>query len=82
MVYDKLDRLVMQQEPYQYSDGKWTFLKYDAFGREIIKGICKFEQGMTRNDMQGFYNSATEYWELADAGGLFYTNRIFPSSGR
>lgn len=81
MVYDKLDRLVMQQEPYQYSDGKWTFLKYDAFGREIIKGICKFEQGMTRNDMQGFYNSATEYWELADAGGLFYTNRIFPSSG-
>lgn len=80
-VYDKLNRLSMQQEPRQVQEGKWTFLKYDAFGREIIKGICQFEQAMSREDMQLFFDQASVFHESANQSGIFYTNHVFPTSG-
>ncbi len=80
-VYDKLDRMIMQQDPKQAQERKWSFIKFDAFGREIIKGICSFEQSMTRNDLQELSNNSTSYFESAINSGLFYTNNAFPNIG-
>jgi RHS repeat-associated protein len=80
-VYDKLDRLIMQQDPRQAQQRKWSFIKFDAFGREIIKGICSFEQAMSREDLQGLSNNANLYFESANNSGLFYTNNAFPNIG-
>ena len=38
MVYDRKDRLVMQQDALQATLNKWNFWKYDAFDREVFRG--------------------------------------------
>ncbi len=39
IVYDKLDRPVLTQDPNLREDDKWLFTKYDVFGRVTYTGI-------------------------------------------
>jgi RHS repeat-associated protein len=38
-VYDKLDRVVLTQDARQRVTGKWTFYKYDSYGRMVYSGL-------------------------------------------
>lgn len=40
-VYDKADRLIFSQDGEQYTKGDWAFSIPDAFGRNVLTGICK-----------------------------------------
>ena len=40
MVYDKADRLVFSQDGNQRTSKKWTYFRYDIFGRILYTGIC------------------------------------------
>ena len=40
IVYDKLDRPIMTQDPNLKAQGKWLFTKYDAFGRVAYTGLA------------------------------------------
>lgn len=45
MVYDQADRLVMSQDPLLRSQGKWSFTKYDLFGRVVYTGLLNSSEG-------------------------------------
>ena len=40
MRYDKADRLVFSQDGERRKENQWLFFLYDAFGREVVKGVC------------------------------------------
>lgn len=74
MVYDKWDRLVWSQTAIQREDKRWSFYKYDAFNREIMRGEKTFNETIELNDLE------TEAWgwsgdryESRVGGGLFYS---------
>lgn len=73
-VYDKWDRLVWSQTAIQREDKRWSFYKYDAFNREIMRGEKTFNETIELNDLE------TEAWgwggdryESRVGGGIFYS---------
>jgi YD repeat-containing protein len=60
LVYDKLGRLVMQQDAVQRPDNKWTYWRYDDLNRvtleAIVKGSLSQTAIQTRFDSPSFTN--------------------------
>jgi len=40
-VYDRADRIVFSQDGIQRAGNRWTYTRYDNFGRILYTGICK-----------------------------------------
>ncbi|MBN1112740.1 MAG: hypothetical protein JXA53_07465, partial [Bacteroidales bacterium] len=51
-VYDKLGRIVLSRNVKLKSENKWSFIKYDKFGRVIQTGIFTAKNGVTRQSLQ------------------------------
>ncbi len=85
-VYDSRDRVVLSQDGVQRGDKKWTFIKYDALDRPIVKGIYTHGTLIDQATMQTHVNSlivsGNQFYE--DFDGTYategYTNRVFPTS--
>lgn len=75
-VYDKADRLVMQQDALQRETGKWNFTKYDAFDREVMRGETG-NIGQTQSYWAGLFASHSTPNEVWGAGG--YSGTSFPT---
>lgn len=77
LVYDKLDRVILTQEENQRADQKWSFTKYDSFGRTIMTGIIS--DGRDRTSFQDEADQATVRFEMPINGGVHnYTNDALP----
>jgi hypothetical protein len=72
MVYDKWDRLVWSQSSMQREFGKWSFYKYDAFNREIMRGEKSENKGLSDLESEAWSWSGDRY-ESRVSGGLFYS---------
>ena len=71
-VYDKWDRLVWSQSSIQREFGKWSFYKYDAFNREIMRGEKSENRGLNDLEAEAWAWSGDRY-ESRVGGGLFYS---------
>ncbi|RLD85167.1 MAG: hypothetical protein DRJ09_13230, partial [Bacteroidetes bacterium] len=83
-VYDKLDRLVAEQDAVM-RDGRtpyWKFYKYDKLNRLIIEG--KYFSWKSRANLQSEYNNLNILYEEkapgSNGGNWGYTNQMFPTS--
>ena len=72
MIYDKWDRLVWSQTPIQRESNKWTFYKYDAFNREIMRGEKSESRSLVALEAEVQAWSGDRY-ESRVSGGLFYS---------
>ncbi|MEO1654482.1 MAG: DUF6443 domain-containing protein, partial [Bacteroidota bacterium] len=52
MVYDQNDRLILTQDGQQRINSRWSFIKYDRYGREIMTGIYVDNDNKSRQDLQ------------------------------
>ncbi|NDW17918.1 hypothetical protein D0T53_03170 [Dysgonomonas sp. 216] len=78
-VYDKADRLRMQQNGNQRIENKWTFYKYDAFGRIVIEGVLN--KSATWAQMQSAVDAnSVVYEEFSTSSRDMYTWRSYPAS--
>ncbi|MES2662736.1 MAG: RHS repeat-associated core domain-containing protein [Pseudomonadota bacterium] len=59
MIYDISDRLVMSQTALQASEKKWSYIKYDALGRDIENGEFTFSTNPARSTLQSSFTSQT-----------------------
>lgn len=75
MVYDKTDRQVLSQDAHQRISNKWSFTKYDQYGRVIING--ELTNNNNRSQLQTLFNGVTTPYEIWNNG---YTNQSFPIS--
>lgn len=75
MVYDKADRLVLEQSALQAPANKWAFMKYDLFSRAIIQG--ELTNNQSRTSLQNLFNNVTTPYEVWNGG---YSNQSFPIS--
>lgn len=80
MVYDKADRLILSQDGNQRPDSKWSFSKYDAYGRVIQTGHTTIEfhaSGLNLDDLRSQYENLTVV-ESKNASGSYsiYTNNF------
>jgi RHS repeat-associated protein len=87
-IYDKADRLVMQQTPYvPTTDGQrgWLFHKYDALGREILTGIYHGDDGSAKDvnarayEMQNRFNNLLSTETRVIGYPYSYSWNVFPS---
>jgi hypothetical protein len=76
MVYDKKDRLVMQQDALQATLNKWNFQKYDAFSREVFRG--ETFNSNSQSVLQSAFNSHAAPDEVWSSGGG-YNGGSFPT---
>ncbi|KEO71621.1 DUF6443 domain-containing protein [Anditalea andensis] len=79
MVYDKLDRLVLSQDGNQRSGTKWTFIKYDAFGRAVITGE-KVIPGTLATIRSNVHNHNVLFEAYTGIGVTKYANNAYPAS--
>jgi len=78
MVYDKTDRVVMQQNPLQKVNNRWSFKEYDALDREVATG--ETGNNITRESAQALFDAHTVYHETLS--GDTYYGLSFPSTVR
>jgi YD repeat-containing protein len=78
-VYDKADRLVMQNNALQSETGKWNFWRYDAFDREVMRGETG-SIGYTQSYWQYYFDQQTIINEAWDYNTHYFTNTSFPSN--
>jgi RHS repeat-associated protein len=81
LIYDKLNRLVLTQDGNQKPRNEWTYYKYDAFSRPIIKGLYTHTAYANRVKMLSNI-SATNFFETYDGTNLNhgYSNVVFPTA--
>lgn len=85
IVYDKLDRPVLTQDPNLKVQNKWLFTKYDAFNRPVYTGIIN--SAKDRSGLQVDLNLETIHFESRrttpplDGISTYYTNNSFPRTG-
>lgn len=73
-VFDKWDRLVWSQSSMQREVKKWTFYKYDAFNREIMRGETTFSETVELNTLEAeAWAWSGDRYESRVSGGLFYS---------
>jgi RHS repeat-associated protein len=75
-VYDKTDRPVLEQTEHQAQSNRWSFVKYDAFGRVILTG--ELVNGNDRTTLQGNFDGVATPFETWN--GSSYSNQSFPIS--
>jgi hypothetical protein len=56
-VYNRLDRLILAQDPALAGKNEWLFTKYDKFGRVIYTGTISNSQ--TREELQELADNDT-----------------------
>jgi len=86
IVYNKLDQPIMTQDGNQRLANKWSFTKYDVFGRVAYTGIAS--DSRTRTQIQTAVNNLTgSQWvsritNPVSVGGasIHYDNNAFPTS--
>lgn len=73
-VYDKADRVVLEQTALQATTNHWSFTKYDVLGREIIKGelVNANAQATLQSNFDGV-STPYEVWQ-----GSAYSSQSFP----
>ncbi|GGH19455.1 hypothetical protein GCM10011418_23900 [Sphingobacterium alkalisoli] len=83
VIYNKNDQPVLTQDSVQRVSGKWSYTKYDAFGRVTETGIYTNTASTQRTYMQvrALADAVTPQWEER-MGSAAYTNRTFPTSGK
>jgi RHS repeat-associated protein len=83
-VYDKLDRVVLTQNGSLRALSKWTFIKYDKFGRVVYTGL--YNDSSTRSILQSQFdglNYDTQPWyeiEEINATHHGYSNQAEPKA--
>ena len=77
-VYNQSDRPVLNQDSVQRIAGRWTFTKYDVFGREVMTGL--YANTSSRTNLQTTLNAENVLWETPVTTGIGYTNVAFPQS--
>jgi len=86
LVYNAIDQVVATQDSAQRMQSpqqQWTFIKYDAQGREIISGIYLYSGTAGANyraAIQTAVSGVAKLWETAVATGTGYTNVAWPVS--
>jgi RHS repeat-associated protein len=81
-IYNKQDQPVLVQNGTLRAQGKWQFIKYDAFGRIVMTGLYT-NAGATLDqlyDMANKQNKAYEIRDNANTSNYNYTNTAFPIS--
>ena len=77
MIYDLLDRVVLEQDARQFFDNQWSFSKYDAFGRVVMQG--ETVNSSSREVLQNAINVASSQWEENNSVVPFrYTRNTLP----
>ncbi|MFN8343437.1 MAG: hypothetical protein U0X91_00440 [Spirosomataceae bacterium] len=76
LVYNRLDQAVLTQNERQRSDNKWTFSKYDAFGRVVLTG--ELTNTASQSTLQANFNSHSTPYEDRTGSQFGYTNGSFP----
>jgi RHS repeat-associated protein len=78
LVYDKLDRVVLEQDETQASNNLWAFTKYDAFGRVVMQG--ETNNGSTRQSLQDAIDASSNQYEARNnTAPYFYSRNSLPS---
>lgn len=87
IVYDKLDRPILFQDPNLRVSGKWIFTKYDAFNRVVYTG--EIADARTRNSIQLDLDDNVNpvLWETRSStpfsnngATVHYSNNAFPTA--
>ncbi|MFK7923732.1 MAG: DUF6443 domain-containing protein, partial [Bacteroidia bacterium] len=77
-VYDKLDRMILNQDGNLRGSKKWRFTKFDAIGRPIQTGL--YFGGTTQlAAMQSLADNASQIFETPNNSTYAYTNVAFPA---
>ncbi|MDW7691154.1 DUF6443 domain-containing protein [Flammeovirgaceae bacterium SG7u.111] len=79
MVYDKLDRLVLTQDPVQRNSSLWAFTKYDVFNRPVLTGITTITAA-SQSAAQGLVDTHGTFNESRGSSILGYTSVAYPSN--
>lgn len=75
-VYDKGDRIVLEQTARQAETNQWSFTKYDVFGRAIMLG--ELVNANSRATLQTSFDAVTNPYETWNGSG--YSSQSFPIS--
>ncbi|MBN8650630.1 MAG: fibronectin type III domain-containing protein [Cytophagales bacterium] len=76
MVYDRLDRLVLSQDPNQRLTNEWTFSKYDTWSRPILTGTT-----VITGTVESIRTAVESHSVLFESKGSVvhgYTNNAYP----
>jgi hypothetical protein len=73
-VYDKADRPVLEQSALQATQSKWSFTKYDLFGRMIIGG--ELINANTQATLQALFDNVAKPYETWQ--GTTYSSQSYP----
>ncbi|RYU93031.1 DUF6443 domain-containing protein [Emticicia agri] len=73
MIYDRWDRLVWSQTALQREQNKWTFYKYDAFNREIIRGEKTDTRSFNAIETEAHDWNYDRYESRVTGGPIYYS---------
>ncbi len=76
VVYDKLSRPIMYRDGNLRKEGKWKYIKYDAFGRLAYWGIMA--SPYTRDQLQGQTLNAGCFENYTSSSGKYTLNQAYP----
>lgn len=79
LIYNRNDRVILTQDSVQRGLKRWSYTKYDAFGRAISTGIYTNTTAgqTTRAQVQGLADAVAPQWDTR-TGTAAYTNVSFP----
>ncbi|WP_367331362.1 DUF6443 domain-containing protein [Sphingobacterium multivorum] len=80
LVYNTNDQVVLTQDAVQRGLGKWSYTKYDAFGRVVLTGLYS-KTFASQSAAQTDVNTVSKYWEDR-VGTAAYTNQAYPKTGQ
>lgn len=76
IIYNKIDQVVLSQDPNQKGANKWLYNKYDGLGRLAVTGV--YTDGRDRNSLQAAVNGHGLFSETRNEGSD-YSNVAFPN---
>ncbi|WP_420571678.1 DUF6443 domain-containing protein [Kordia sp.] len=83
IVYDKLDRPVLTQDPNLRAENKWLFTKYDVLGRVTYTGLVINTADrvalQTQMDTSNTHEQRTATATAIGNTSVFYTNANYPN---
>ncbi len=77
-IYDRKDRRILLQDGVQRAENKWAFVKFDALGRPLYRGMYTHTGAIGRAAMQSIADQETVSDEKPAAGDPGYTNEAWP----
>lgn len=82
-IYDAWDRLVLTQDEVQAVNDKWSFVRYDIYGRPVIEGILKYPN-LSQEQLKSLFEIHALTHEIhekrtTEESEHFYTYQSFPS---